>query len=530
MKSKKKNTKSKKNKKPQIFFALFIFVLAFAVRLIFLLFFTKIEKPMVGDVWHHWQIAYLSKTVGFKKGFLRLWDFKGMEYYWGLMHPLILILGFIITGSVSIVIPRIISSLFSAGLITLIFLIVKRDFNKKAALASALFFIFIPTSIFHDSLGLQEPLGLFFLFLGVYLYPKSAFTAGFSWMLAGMTRAEYWVFGLALVLIVFFKEKNFDHKIINLAGYTIPCLFYLKYMLDHTGNPIYPVYWNFLHVTLGKWANSTELAEHLKQTQLICKSLAISFFGSGLIVFWKKPKSYLFLLAILANIFFGFFTFGFGAYLSGFKNVDRYPGFLDKVWTGKLLAYPWALIGILLSVFLLYFLPKKLKKIGTIFGTLIFIIILGGVQLLWPSINKRYLQKVNNAAIDQSQKAAEAIASQYAGRGKILLPASSEYTNYFLVKDQGVSGEKLVSTFYDPFHYYQGKDPFLEWDTFRNQIINWLQEQNAELLVVSDHEIRTGKDNTRDYQRMLNLEKNKLFKLVEEEYVYHIYKVNINQN
>ena len=44
---------------------------------------------MYGDVYHHWQIAYLTREIGLSHG-PRLWDLKGLEYFWGLLHPLLM--------------------------------------------------------------------------------------------------------------------------------------------------------------------------------------------------------------------------------------------------------------------------------------------------------------------------------------------------------------------------------------------------------------------------------------------------------
>lgn len=86
-------------------FLITIFLIAFIPRIIYAFF---ISDPIVPgwytDVFHHWQIAFLSKEVGFSHGFLRLWDFKGMEFFWGLLHPLILVILFYITGSISILV------------------------------------------------------------------------------------------------------------------------------------------------------------------------------------------------------------------------------------------------------------------------------------------------------------------------------------------------------------------------------------------------------------------------------------------
>ncbi len=530
-KHKAKPVKKKKksfNPTPSVFFILLVFFLALSVRLIFLLVFTRIDQPLVGDVWHHWQIAYLSKTIGFKQGFLRLWDFKGMEYYWGLLHPLILIAFFKVTGSVSIIIPRIVSTLFGSGVITLVFLIVARHFNKKAAFASALFIILMPTTIFHDTLGLQEPLGLFFLLLGVYLFPTHSFSAGFTWMLAGMVRAEYWVFGAALIFVVLIRERNFDRKVIALIGFTIPCLLYMKYMLDYTGNPIYPIYWNYLAITLGEWSSTAGgLNASLQSIQLVSQILTGFFFVGALIVIWRKFKSYLFILMGLASITFSFFTLGFGAYIYGFDRVRSYPDFIDRIWIGKIFAFPWGFLGILMAIFLLYFLPKKIGKIGTLLGTSILLIVMVVLQFAWPSISKHYLEA--SFVAEASEKAAAAIANEYTGEGKLFLPAQAEYLTYFLVYNEKILGERLVSSFYDPFYYYKGEDPFSEWDTFREELVDWFVKEDAEIIVISEHEIRLGKTRVRNYARMLELEEDKLFELVATEGIYRIYKVNINE-
>jgi len=59
-----------------------IFLLAALPRLFVIFFVTDPQNPGLGwygDTFHHWQIAYLSKEIGFSQGFLRLWDFKGLE-------------------------------------------------------------------------------------------------------------------------------------------------------------------------------------------------------------------------------------------------------------------------------------------------------------------------------------------------------------------------------------------------------------------------------------------------------------------
>src|ERR1700675_1018408 len=89
---------------------------ALVPRLYALFFLTDPENPgdgWHGDVFHHWQIAYLTKEIGlWDPSGPRLWDLKGLDYFWGVIHPALLVVLFYLTGSVDIVIPRLLSVFF----------------------------------------------------------------------------------------------------------------------------------------------------------------------------------------------------------------------------------------------------------------------------------------------------------------------------------------------------------------------------------------------------------------------------------
>src|SRR3990172_2522164 len=263
---------------------LLVFIIAFSSRMVFLFFFTNphvVGTDWYGDVYHHWQIALLSKEVGFSHGFLRLWDLKGLEYYWGLMHPLVLILGFIISGSIDILVPRMVSVIFSSLAVTLMFLVISRYFNKKAGFAAAIFASFVPVALFSDTLGMQEPLGLFFLLFGVFLWPRHAFFAGLTWMFAGMVRSEYWLFGAGLTLALILRSRQTHKKVILFLWYILPLVFYMKYMLDYTGNPIYPIYYNFMATVVGDWfiKDGVELSSKVLLIKSVSQVFTIVFFS-----------------------------------------------------------------------------------------------------------------------------------------------------------------------------------------------------------------------------------------------------------
>src|SRR3989344_2891728 len=78
-----------------IFITFLIFIIALSTRLYFLFYITDPQNPgdgWAGDVFHHWQIAYLTREVGLSHGFLRLWDLKGMEFFWGPLHPILMMI------------------------------------------------------------------------------------------------------------------------------------------------------------------------------------------------------------------------------------------------------------------------------------------------------------------------------------------------------------------------------------------------------------------------------------------------------
>jgi len=227
--------------------AVVIFILALIPRLYFIFYVSDPDNPgagWFGDAYHHWQIAYLTQEVGMSHGFLRLWDLKGMEYFWGLLHPLLTMITFSITGSVTVGIERALTAVFGSISTGILVLLVNRHWNLKAAIAAGLFAALNPVGVFNDGTGMVEPLGIPFLLLGVYFWPSRPLFAGLSLVIALMARGEYWVFSLALVtaMIIFTKKVHIDKRIILLLGFVVLLLIYMKYLITYTGNPIYPFY------------------------------------------------------------------------------------------------------------------------------------------------------------------------------------------------------------------------------------------------------------------------------------------------
>src|ERR1700704_4902156 len=145
-------------------------------RLLYLFVFTDPENPGIrryGDVWHHWQIAYLTKEIGLTApDGPRLWDLKGLDYFWGILHPLLMVGVFDLTGSIDIVLNRLVSLAFGVMVVVLVFHLCRRYWGTQVAVAAALIAIFLPTSVMNDASGMLEPLGVALLLLGLWARPR----------------------------------------------------------------------------------------------------------------------------------------------------------------------------------------------------------------------------------------------------------------------------------------------------------------------------------------------------------------------
>jgi len=451
-----------------------IFVVTLLPRLYVLFFVTDPQNPGLGwygDTFHHWQIAYLSKEIGFHQGFLRLWDFKGLEYFWGLLHPLLLTTLFTVTGSVNIIIPRLVSSVGAAVSLALLFFLLRRYFNWHVALAGVLLAAFNPVGIFSDSIGMQEPLGLSLLFLGLLLWPRSPFWVGVLFALAGMVRAEYWLFSSGLIAVAMFSKEKVDRLLLAL-GWGLPCLAYMKYLLDYTGNPIYPIYWNFLGNAAGAWMQEAALTPDRMWAQGIARVVLVIAALAAAWIVWKRPKFYLLLLLGLGNIIFLGLMWGFSSYIHGFI-----PRFIYD----RLLVVPYMYLGIFLALGLLELLPRlpPARPLWLSVGWVTVIAVLALSQIAWPQI-LGYYQPLNEVWSTEKQMAQE-IADVYSG-GAIAIPEDRPGLVYALVEYHKLSAQHLQGEMFDPFYYFTG-DPFADWGTSWPVVQNWLTKNDIRLLV-----------------------------------------------
>lgn len=448
---------------------LLVFLLAAGVRLFFLFVIEDPQNAHPGwyeDVYHHWQIAHLSFKVGFKQSFLRLWDLKGMEYFWGLLHPLVLGGLMSLLGSQSIVIARLLSLVCGSLSVGLIYLLVKRYFGWQTALAASLLAIFNPVGIYSDASGMQEPLGILIFLVGIYFWPKKAFVGGVFWMLAGMVRAEYWLMGIGLMLVTLISREKFEKKVLALAGFGILMLLYMKYLLDKTGNAIYPMYWNFLGNMKGEWqADILPTAEQLLVRKVyLGVLLLVIIFGIWLI--WKKKPYLLFFSLGLGNWAILALTVGLSQYLLSY---------LWRFWVDRIMLLPYMFLGIWFCWLIFRLLGKRwLSLVGWF---LVLVVILAS-QFSWQPI--WYWQEKAFGQWESKKALAEAVAKHYQ-EGKILFFENHPASTYWLVYHHQIEGDKIIGQMFDPYFYMEG-DPYENWGENREIVLNWLKKEDIRLM------------------------------------------------
>jgi len=474
----------------------FVFILALASRFYFAFFIINPQNGAYGwynDIYHHWLIGFFTRDVGLSHGFLRLWDLKGMEYFWGPLHPLVLSLLFTITGSTSIIIPKLLSIVSGSGAIVVLFLLAKRYFNLQVAIATAFLAVFNPIGIFTDVSGMQEPLGILLLFLALYFWPKQSLLAGFLFGIVSMARAEYWLFsaGLVFTLIVFSKE-HIDKKMACAFAYIVPIIFYMKYLLNYTNNAIYPIWWNFLGNAKGEWQPDIPLNdEQVFIRYIFGVILAVSILGM-LIILKKRPKWFLLSLLGLGNLAFLAFFIGF---------TDYILSYLPRFWLDRIFWLPYLFIGFIVAVLIFSSLKRILPMFSKMYFNWILWLFLGVIilvlQILWIPIWRYYQPERWSFVLERREMAAKEALSSYNG-GSILVPEDDQVFVYYLVKNSNISGKNLIGQMFDPFYYMNG-DPFAKWGKNRKVILDWLKKEDIRLIFLKPETLR--------YKKMVSLEK-----------------------
>lgn len=421
------------------------------------------------DAYHHWQIAYLTNQVGLAHG--RLWDMRGWEYFWGPLHPLLMNVLFFATGSFDIVLARLLGLAFGSLAAVLIFLLCHRYWGMRVAIAAGAFAALSPVAIFNDVSGLAEPIAIALVLLGIWMTPRRGFFAGVAWGLAAMARIEAWLFGAGLVVAWLLGRRSAQPRWPVVVGWLLTMGIYFKFLLDQTGNPIYPLYVNFQFVALGAGGTSATLSPG---QQLLWIPLGLAVLGSviGLAWFlWKRPASYLLL------------TYGFGYSALSFATYLRYA----SEWKERRFELPLDFAAILLAVLLIEVLPKRVEGLrfpgwaAAAAGVL-------ATQLLWVPIQNAYVATAPLFQYEvQVGRAVGAVYNLPQYRGSVLnMPGDEPTLLYVMARDQRVPGDRIISQFYDPFYYLPGGYRYTDHKAVAGPLLQcWLSGTRTRLMLLS---------------------------------------------
>ncbi len=459
-----------------------VVALALVPRLLFLFVIGNPENAgdgWYGDVYHHWQIAYLTKEIGLgAPGGPRLWDLKGLDYYWGILQPLLLVGLFFITGSINLVLARLLSLTFGTLIVLFLFLLCRRYWGNRVGLAAAAFAALAPTSVFNDASGMLEPLGVGPCLLGVYLWPKRGIWTGLAWALAAMARAEAWIFVLGLAVATFLRRQATVQRLAMVVGLGAGILLYMKILLDRTGNPIYPVYWNFLANALGKW----EFRDRLTPAQLAVRPLlgtilVLSAIGLA-VTLWRRPKSYM-----LLTFGFGYWVFtagmlGFTAYLKSWE---------EWFWMIRFFAFPYEFAAVLGAVALFVLAPRYLGRTVLKVAWIVTAVALLAVQLEWSPILSMYgrTEPVWSQAVAAGRYLGEVYHGPAYEGGVLNLPSSNPDVTYTLAQYGKVEGKHVVGQLYDPFYYLPSGYKYADHRVVAGTLLQcWLTKTQTRLFVV----------------------------------------------
>jgi hypothetical protein len=290
-----------------------------------------------------------------------------------------------------------------------------------------------------------------------------------------MARVEAWLFGAGLVVAWVLGRRSAAQRLPLLAGWAISMGLYIKFLLDQTGNPIYPLYWNFQVVALGSTETSSSLTPE-QQLLRIPLGAVVLVAAAGLAwSLWKRPPSYL-----LLTYGFGYWVFQAGAL--GFSALLRH----NTEWMERRFEFPLDFAAILAAVFLLKILPKHRESLKAVGWSVAALGILG-VQLFWLPIQQAYaVTEPGYQAQVQLGRAIGHIYNEPAYRGGVIsVPGNAPTLVYTMVRDGGVPGVHMTSQFYDPFYYLPAGYHYSDHRAVAGTLLQcWFSNTRTRLLLV----------------------------------------------
>jgi len=447
-------------------------VLAAVTRLAYLFFFNTPENAgeTATDAYHHWQIAYLTKEIGLTHG-PRLWDMRGWEYVWGPLHPLLMSGLFFATGSVDIVLARLLSLVFGLVAVGLIFALCHRYWGLGVAVIAGAFAAISPVSVFNDVAGMAEPIGVALVLFGIWLVPRHGFWAGLAWAAAATARVEAWLFGPGLVLAWLVGSRGSRHQRAPVVmGWGIGMGAYAWWLLSQTGNPIYPFYVGFQFAGLSAGGTGGQASHDVLQWAAFVAAGLVALAGAAWSA-WKRPSSYLLL------------SYGFGYSALSLVTYLRY----EAEWKERRFEFPLDFAAILVAVVLVRWLPRRLPRIRNLaWATAAAGLV--AVQVLWLPVQSAYATtQPNYRFVVALAHSVGEVYNRPEYRGGVLnMPGDEPSLLYFLVRDEGFQGDRVTSQFYDPFYYLPAGYRYADHRDVAGPLLQcWLSKTSTRLLLIS---------------------------------------------
>lgn len=418
------------------------------------------------DSYHHWQISYLSKEIGFFRG-PRLWDFGGVEYFWGFIPTVLGALLLAVTFTTQLWPLQLLNVAAGSATVAVLYLVGRRYWSHRVGLLVALFFAVNPVSVFVDTSGMQEPVALLFLSLALLWFLDHPFRAGLMLGLAAASRPDYWAYSLAILASATFLVGRArasaafpDLRAIApyLLGWAVPMTPYVLHLWVQTGNPVYPLYWNFLGNARGEWLLDIQPTPAQLLGQAVARVLLVAAIAGHVLVLRKRPQGWPVLVAGL-----------WGATLIGVMlGLSKYVlAYLERFWIDRIMLLLYLLVAVLVAVSVVA-LERRLRLQRFMPGTALGLLVVLVLNALWlPTIS--YREQIRGWV--EAERSFAADVASVAGDGTIAVPGAAVHLTYRLVQ-RGIGADRLLSNMYHPDYSTATRGELLAW--LRKHDVRWL--------------------------------------------------------
>jgi hypothetical protein len=331
----------------------------------------------------------------------------------------------------------------------------------------------------NDSSGMLEPLGIALCLAGIWAWGRGkGLWAGLAFGLSTMARAEAWLFGFGMVIAAHMRRIRTKQRAPLVTGFAAIVLVYMILLLNKTGNPIYPLWWNFFANATGKWG--TAITPDQSAVRPVLAVILIAAVAGFVWTLWRRPPSYMLLT-------FGFGYWVFTAVMFGFTS------FLSTwLWwmpISRRFEFPIVFATTLLAVAVLHWAPRRYGKVAVRPGWVIIVGALIAAQIAWIPIADAFgpTETTWLATIADSRQLANWYnAAPYEGHALAVPPDRPDIT-YGLARFGGVNGKHLVSEMYDPFAYLPTGFKVMDHkNTVTTLVQCWITDSDIRMIAVQE--------------------------------------------